>query len=254
MGELAVIDRFIGGCRDAADAAALHGLCDAVARDLGFDYFAVAQIDLSRAPGERAVIGITSYPSAWLDMLYGSTLLRDDPALFVARRAATAFRWTEMPKLAPLSRRHRDAIGACRRAGLGEGFTVPVHLPGELPALANFVMRDGRALPERRLPMAQLVGTWAFEAARRLQRGRRIGTAGVQLTPRQLDVTMQIARGRTDQEIARALGVSEETVTEHVDAARARYGVARRSQLVLHSIYDGHLALTDALGPRGRRR
>jgi hypothetical protein len=40
---------------------------------------------------------------------------------------------------------------------------------------------------------------------------------------------------------------SEDTVTEYLDEARRRYGVSRRSTLVLRAVFDGQIALSDVL-------
>ena len=45
---------------------------------------------------------------------------------------------------------------------------------------------------------------------------------------------------------AQILGLSRDTVHEYVEAARRRYGVRRRTQLVLRAVRDGHLNI-DAL-------
>jgi DNA-binding NarL/FixJ family response regulator len=55
---------------------------------------------------------------------------------------------------------------------------------------------------------------------------------GAALTPRS-DVLVQIARGRSTREIARALNVSEKTVKTHVSAIFPKLGVADRTQAAL---------------------
>ena len=96
--------------------------------------------------------------------------------------------------------------------------------------------------------MAQLVGAFAYEAARRLRRARGLPSSPVPLTQRQIDCVLLVARGKSDWEISRILGIAEDTVTEHLDAARGRYGVSRRGQLVVRALYDGWFSLTDAIG------
>lgn len=255
MSGLETISTFVAQCREVENAAALHALVEAIARDMGFDYFSLTQMDLSRPTGERARIGISNYPASWVAELIAHDLAPADPTLAAARRCLTGFGWDEIGEHVRVTRRHKAVMERARRAGLGDGYAVPAHLPGELTGLATFVVRTGRTLPRDRMVMAQLIGTFAYEAARRIHLARPGSANHVALTPRQLDVTLQVARGKTDWEIAQILGVSEETVTEHVDAARARYGVGKRNQLVLRAIQDGHFTLADALGgapDRGR--
>jgi len=253
MSDFGTIDAFVARSRTITDITALHTLIGDITRDMGFDYFSVTQMDLARPAGERAVIGISNYPRAWIEEMVRRNLVPADPTLQAGRLSATGFRWDEVDRLIRVEAAHRDMMARARRGGLGDGFSVPANVSGELPALTSFAVRPGRTLPEQRLIIAQLAGTFAYDAARRLHLANPGALAPVRLTPRQLDVTLHIARGKTDWEIARILGLSEETVTEHVNAARVKYGVARRSQLVLRAIQDGHFSIADALGGTAAR-
>jgi DNA-binding NarL/FixJ family response regulator len=63
--------------------------------------------------------------------------------------------------------------------------------------------------------------------------------AGTQLTARERDVLTEIARGRSNREIARGLGVSEKTVKTHVSAVLAKLGVQDRTQAALYAVRTG---------------
>ena len=109
-------------------------------------------------------------------------------------------------------------------------------------------MRDGEELDEAQLPLVQLVGSFAFEAARRIARS---GNAPIppapRLTDRQTECVALVARGKTDWEIARILGVGVETVTQHLKDARDRYGVTKRTMLAIRALFDGAISFTDIL-------
>ena len=248
MGELADLNEFIASTRAVRDDGDLHGLVEALARDMGFDYFSLIQIDMAREHGRRRLITVSNYPASWMGELEGERLYEADPAYLASCRTSVGFRWGDIGAIIPLSARQHEILRRSRRAGLGDGFTVPAHVPGESNGLATFVVRPGRELPEARLPMAQLVGAFGYEAARRLRRGRGEAPLPTPLTQRQVDCVLLIARGKSDWEISRILGIAEDTVTEHVDAARSRYGVSRRSQLVVRALYDGWFSMTDAMG------
>lgn len=64
------------------------------------------------------------------------------------------------------------------------------------------------------------------------------GGAGA-LTDREREVLAQIARGRSNREIARALVLSEKTVKTHVSAVLAKLGVADRTQAALYAVRHG---------------
>ncbi len=60
-----------------------------------------------------------------------------------------------------------------------------------------------------------------------------------QLTPRQLDVLKLLARGMTNKEIARELGVKEVTVAVHLGGIFRKLNVSRRTEAVTQSVKLG---------------
>jgi DNA-binding NarL/FixJ family response regulator len=60
-----------------------------------------------------------------------------------------------------------------------------------------------------------------------------------ELTARERDVLAEVARGRSNREIARALSLSEKTVKTHVSAILGKLGVQDRTQAALHAVRTG---------------
>jgi DNA-binding NarL/FixJ family response regulator len=63
--------------------------------------------------------------------------------------------------------------------------------------------------------------------------------ATAELTARERDVLAELARGRSNREIARALTLSEKTVKTHVSAILGKLGVQDRTQAALHAVRTG---------------
>jgi DNA-binding NarL/FixJ family response regulator len=59
------------------------------------------------------------------------------------------------------------------------------------------------------------------------------------LTAREREVLVQLARGRSNREIARELSLSEKTVKTHVSAILGKLGVQDRTQAALHAVRTG---------------
>ena len=87
-----------------------------------------------------------------------------------------------------------------------------------------------------------------FEAARRLNRiGASPWFAPVPLSERQRDCVRLVARGQSDAAIAGRLGLKPRTINEHVEAAKRRYGVATRAQLVAQALMRAEIAFADVV-------
>jgi DNA-binding NarL/FixJ family response regulator len=76
------------------------------------------------------------------------------------------------------------------------------------------------------------------EVARLLAAGES-GTDPARLTPRERQVLAEIGRGRSNREIARALGLAEKTVKTHVSAILAKLGVQDRTQAAVYAVRAG---------------
>ncbi len=140
----------------------------------------------------------------------------------------------------------RMILALAREQGIGDGFTVPANVPGEARGSCSFASAAGRPIPSALLPLAQLAGAFAFEGARRMWRNDVLGPdPHPVITDRQRDCLLWIARGKSDWETSRILGISEETVVRHVKHARERYAVEKRTSLLIRTLFDGTISFTD---------
>jgi LuxR family quorum-sensing system transcriptional regulator CciR len=76
----------------------------------------------------------------------------------------------------------------------------------------------------------------------------RPAAASAPLTERQRECLVWVARGKTDWEIARILGVAHHTVVMHLKHARERYGGSKRTSLVAQALYDTSISFPDIFG------
>jgi DNA-binding NarL/FixJ family response regulator len=80
----------------------------------------------------------------------------------------------------------------------------------------------------------------APEAAGTLVRSAHTAAGGLgSLTAREREVLSELAKGRSNREIARALNVSEKTVKAHVSSILAKLGVQDRTQAALLAVRHG---------------
>lgn len=257
MSRLADVQAFIDASRAIKAPRALEALLANISSQMGFDHYAlIHHVDLSAYSRSLThmdrgeLVAVSNYPEGWVEEYIRRNIVSDDPVLIASHRTNVGFRWDEVPDLIDFTTAHREVTEDTRRAGLVNGYTVPAHVPGEPTGSCNFAVRCGRSLPEENLPMAQLVGSFAFQAARAMvvnARKRKLKPKPRRLTDRQLQCTVLVGRGLTEQQIASRLGISDETVKRHLKEARQVYEVSKSIQLVTRSLYDGQIALTDLL-------
>jgi LuxR family quorum-sensing system transcriptional regulator CciR len=245
-----MLDRIEAFVRDVGEARTEAGLAQLLAemsRDMGFSYFALTHhLDIARSPCPP--IRLANYPDEWIAYFDSQKLGASDPVHRASHRTSAGFPWSRLSELITLTPRDREVLALAALRGIGDGFTVPAHVPGEAKGSCSFAVTAGAALSEESLPMAQLAGTFAFEAARRIRRMRQPPLAPPpRLTDRQRDCVVWAARGKSDWEIARILGLSPDTVAEYLKRARERYGVGKRSLLAIQALYDGTICFADIL-------
>jgi LuxR family quorum-sensing system transcriptional regulator CciR len=236
--------------RDVSDTNSESGLADAlgiVSRELGFTYFALTHhVDIRRAV--QPAIRLHNYPGDWVEYYDEHSLGISDPVHRASHVTSVGFAWSEIPRMIAMTPRDHEILarGECR--GIGDGFTVPANVPGESNGSCSFANPRGKPIREEVLPLAQLVGAFAFEAARKLWRVRSPLIHPVpRLTDRQRECILWVARGKSDWEISRILGIEHETVMRHLKQARERYGVGKRTMLAVQALFDGSISFTDVL-------
>lgn len=240
------VDRF---ARDVAKISSEAELADGlgeICRAMGFRYFALTHhVDIRQAA--QSPIRLHNYPDAWAEYFDAQKLGPCDPVHRASHRTSAGFTWSQLPGLIQLTSRDLDILNQAGNVGIGDGFTVPAHVPGESNGSCSFATQAGRALANEHLPAAHLVGIFAFEAARRLRRMQAATPPPRRLTDRQRDCVLWVARGKSSWEIARILGVTEDTVIQHLKQARERYGVTKCTMLAVSALFDGTISFADIL-------
>ncbi|KZC75965.1 LuxR family transcriptional regulator [Sphingobium yanoikuyae] len=245
---LAEVRSFCDSASAAKSPDALYDLMQDITDRMGFAHFALVHHVDTVAP-DTGTIRLVDYPRSWMDIFEERRLYAADPIHRASQQTSVGFAWNNVEALIALSPRDRAVLTAARDVGIGDGFTIPAHIPGEVNGSCSFATASGVELDEEQLPFVQLVGNFAFEAARRVNRS--VGSHPRELprlTDRQVECVALVARGKTDWEIARILGVGSETVSQHLKDARDRYGVTKRTMLAMRALFDGSISFADVFG------
>ena len=244
-GRLADISKLERNFLDATTLDQLSAMIDSGMEQFGFGWFALLHnVDLARQ-SKKALL-LTTYPVAWTEEIIDERLYLDDPVHVACSKSVTGLTWDRIGEFIVPSPRQLSTLDRGRDHGLRSGFTMPIRMSDEPDAMFSIARRSEKVFSTEDIMTARLVGTAAFDRARTILGDDRPVFAPVALSPRQIDCIALVAQGKSDWEIAQILTLSRDTVHEYVEAARKRYGVRRRTQLVLRAVRDGHLNI-DAL-------
>lgn len=252
MSDFQDVQDFISQAHRVTRIDDLKSLLDGLVRELGFRYFAlVHHIDIHDIPAET--VSIVEYPESWAAKVIAFNYFADDTVNAACQKTATGFLWSNIGELIALTDRHREILASAEQEGLGEGFTVPIHIPGEFSGSCSFSVPPGTKVSPGIIPALQYTGMFAFEAARRIscqhKRTPQLHEPDPpKITGRQLDCIALVARGKSDWDAAQLLGISKATVHQHLEEAKRRYGVHSRAQLIVRTLYDSRLTFGDLVG------
>lgn len=247
-----VVEGFVGELQDANLEKDLALALTKATQQLGFDHFALTLESPSSLETAPAVL-LHDYPDEWARVYVSFDLAGRDPVRRACDKSMVGFSWQKLERLIPLTRGDRQMLAVGRECGIGDGYTVPRFLPGTTRGTCTFAVAPGQELPKPGLFAAEIVGGLALVSALEI-----CGDAGrpakAVLSDRQRDCLLWSARGKTAAETAIILGISAETVVQHLKMARERYDVHCRQSLILSALYDGLIGFGDIFGWRARTR
>ena len=240
----AMADAFIRTARTATTEHDLALLMEAVTAELGFRYYAlIHHTDLRGSPPGR--IDIRRYPDAVAMRIINEARFHRDPVIRACRFVDGAFLWSELDRIIKLNRHDRVCLAEGVREGLNEGITVPSPLLGDCLGSCTFAGIRSPNRAARLLGPAQMIGIFAFQAARRLVFGTRAPASPPHLHPRPRDCVILAGRGLSNKEIARTLALAPRTVDGYMTEARELFGVRCRTTLALSAVFAGEIGLDE---------
>jgi DNA-binding CsgD family transcriptional regulator len=177
----------------------------------------------------------SSVPRGWWDEYAAMARHEDDPGVMMAKYSLMASTWSETMQML-------DPVGIDRwpyelslKHGMRDGLTCSV---GRRWLVAFWSPRVlGNVLTQ---PMRIILFAAASFAALRLEQliahdPRWMGNRA-RITPRELAVLRLVSMGRRTQEIAKALGLGDETVRSHLKKVQGKLGVRNRAQATAEAV------------------
>ncbi len=109
MSCLEVAEEFVAKAQLSRTQADLFSLLEAVAREIGFTYFALVQhVDLNQPIGK--IIRLDNYPESWSSYFVENKLFAVDPVHQASLLSNVGFSWEDVPKKICLTKRQRQIL------------------------------------------------------------------------------------------------------------------------------------------------
>lgn len=213
---------------------------EAIARE-GFNASACGAFVTTRL-GPAPVFYFQNWPAAWLERYMAEGFVEHDFGVAEARTSIEPFLWSEAyaRRRAGLTAGERRIWQAVLDFGWADGFNVPIHGPGGYFGLVT--MAGVRPLEDRRArhglaTLARLAHDRATQLAGPL--AEDVEPPSERLTTRELACLRWVAAGLEDPDIARELGVSRNTIKDHLSSARRKLKADTRAQAVARALVNG---------------
>ena len=241
---LRLADDFLGAFRRCDTETGLFALMESLAHEMDCRHFAlIHHDDLRSNPANR--VNLKHYPAPVTDRIIGKAQFRRDPVMRGCLFADGAFLWSDLPRIITISRHDRWCLEQGQQAGLNEGITVPCIALGQCVGSCTFAGMRHPQEAHRYLGMAQMLGIFAFQAAKRILGFVAEPAPPHRLHPRPRECVVLAGRGYSNKQIARALELTPRTVDGYLREARRLFQARDRAELVVSAILAGEVGLDE---------
>lgn len=223
-------------CRNQGELSAVFG--DHLAR-LGIDMFAFSYV---RHQNDIAGHGVMStYPEEWLNHYFSHNYMAFDPVYRVGWERSGVFDWASMGKAQPLSKDEARLMNEAAEAGLKSGAAASIHLGygnligfGFASSSRHAFGRDHLSQLYAMAGQFQLVYTSLVADPERPE---------VKLSTRQKEVLCWTATGKTRADIAEIMGITEDTVDDHLRQIFRKLRCNDKVVAVLRAVQIGAISI-----------
>lgn len=232
--KIAVLDA-IDRIETAAGSAELLRVFSDFVADYGFERYFIGQlVNPLNVPLDKIM-----YVSDWPDELRARRMKRlailQDPVVRCALRTKRPFKWSAARKFA--NHIGLKVLDETREFGLNDGYMFPMYSLDTVPGGVSLGAR-AMELTERQIAEVELVAQHCYYKLEQVL-GPHPYRIQAELSARETEVIQIAAAGKTNWEISRILGLSEDTVKATVARATRKLNTTNRAHAVATAIGQG---------------
>ncbi|RWN85336.1 MAG: LuxR family transcriptional regulator [Mesorhizobium sp.] len=237
--------RFVEQTNGVSKSDQLFGLLSDFALNFGFPWIAYGPPTPDRKslkPIRRVPPVMLNYPDDWQKRCSEMGYDRIDPIVKKLRMQAGAFRWSEMYNDEHTTEIERRVFDEAATFGLGSGVSVPLHGPNGTFEIMSFASPGNHRFHDRTITYLHLAALHF-----RLKAARFVNASGAykapELSPREKECILWVARGKTSWGVGTILGISENTVNYHMKNIMRKMEASSRMVAAIKAIEFGIIEL-----------
>lgn len=211
----------------------------------GFDRLNFSVIHDRQLPSQVHGFGlISTYPEEWQNAYVEQNFAKIDPVLRSASALIKPFSWRELERHQPLNSQQTRFFRQAEEAGLRNGLGIPFN--GARTQIAGIALatshRSGDYMRNRDL-LAAFANQFYASFKRLMGLANPVLPSMSPLSPREIEILQLIAHGKTDDAIADALSISDNTVSYYLRRIFDKLNTTNRVQAIVVAIASGLVEL-----------
>jgi len=201
---------------------------------LGAARFPLKSSDWRSTRLDRDVFLHSSAPEGWWDEYSAMAKHEPDLGMMMAKASLMSCTWTETMKMLEPIGIDRWPYDLALQYGMRDGLTCSVGRRWLVVYWSPKVLTDALTPPRRIILFA--AASFAALRLEQLTSHDRRWPEKIRITPRELAVLRLVSMGRQTDEIAKLLGLGDETVRSHLKKVQSKLGVRNRAQAAAEAV------------------
>jgi len=186
--------------------------------EYNFDKYIISEISTDHNYRDGRKFGlITNYPDALMNEYIEKNLVENDPIYKRALTSRRPFPWSDMRK-ENLTDKEKSAMADVEKYGFYQGITVTIYQPlGRIIGISLATPDRNRVFDDNTLMIMNLLCNQFYARFSCLLDQNKLIDEPANITDREREVLLWIAKGKTKKDIACILDISESCVKRHCE-------------------------------------
>lgn len=185
----------------------------------GLDRFVMSEMSHDTTKHKEDNHGIlVNYPEEWMGHYIAHNYIDHDPVYQTALIARKPFTWDEVKNNVDIPKKSKRIMEEARECKLYDGIGLSIHRPfGKIIGMGISGSEQGIEYHKDAISCLYAAANQFFTVYADLTEMERIKEPDISITPREKEVLLWLARGKTKVEISYILYVSESCVKRHCE-------------------------------------